>query len=67
MCIRDRIICLSNLIDNSLCQKIIEIHGKLSPDVVRVVLSEKGFADDVVKTNAMQILNQAGITDVKTL
>ena len=34
---------------------------------MRVVFKDSGFKDDVVKTNAVQILHQAGIDDVKSL
>ncbi len=34
---------------------------------MRVVFKDSGFADDVAKTNAAQILRQAGIDDVKSL
>jgi len=45
---------------------------ELKPEVMRVVFKDvvfkdSGFADDVVKTNAVQILRQAGIEDVKSL
>ena len=32
-----------------------------------MVFKDSGFADDVVKTNAVQILRQAEIEDVKSL
>ncbi len=34
---------------------------------MRVVLKDAGFKDDVVKTNTVQILRQAGIEDIKSL
>jgi adenine-specific DNA-methyltransferase len=34
---------------------------------VRVVFKDSGFKDDMVKTNAVQILRQAGMDDVKSL
>lgn len=34
---------------------------------MRVVFKDSGFVDDVVKTNTVQILRQAGIEDVKSL
>lgn len=36
-------------------------------EVIRVVFRDSGFKDDVAKTNAAQILKQAGIDDVKSL
>ncbi len=34
---------------------------------MRVVFKDLGFAGDVAKTNASQILRQAGVDDVKSL
>jgi len=46
---------------------IAALKDELKPEVMRVVFKDSGFADDVVKTNAVQILRQAGIDDVKSL
>ncbi len=46
---------------------IAALKGELKPEVMRVVFKDSGFKDDVVKTNAVQILRQAGIDDVKSL
>lgn len=48
-------------------QGIAKLKGELKPEVMRVVFKDAGFKDDVVKTNAIQILRQAGIEDVKSL
>ena len=40
---------------------------KSQPTIMRVVFKDSGFACDVVKTNASQILKQAGINDLKSL
>jgi adenine-specific DNA-methyltransferase len=43
-------------------------HAKLAPAVdTRVVFKDAGFADDVAKTNMAAILNQNGISDVRSL
>jgi adenine-specific DNA-methyltransferase len=34
---------------------------------MRVVFRDRGFQDDVVKTNAVQILRQNGIEDFRSL
>lgn len=40
----------------------------LAPAVdTRVVFKDSGFADDIAKTNMAAILNQNGITDVRSL
>ncbi len=46
---------------------IAALKKELNPEVMRVVFRDAGFADDVVKTNTVQILKQAGIDDVKSL
>ena len=46
---------------------IAKLKAELKPEVMRVVFKDAGFKDDVVKTNAVQILRQAGIEDVKSL
>lgn len=51
----------------AVAQGIVTLKAQLQPDVIRVVLKESSFADDVAKTNVMQILKQAGIDDVKSI
>ena len=46
---------------------IAKLKEELNPEIMRVVFKDSGFADDVVKTNAIQILKQAGIEDVRSL
>ncbi len=46
---------------------IAALKDELKPEVMRVVFKDSGFAKDVVKTNAVQILRQAGIDNVKSL
>ena len=46
---------------------IAKLKDELNPEIMRVVFKDAGFADDVVKTNAVQILKQAGIEDVRSL
>ena len=38
-----------------------------SDDLMRVVFRDNGFKDAEVKTNAIQILKQGGIDDIKSL
>ena len=47
---------------------IIAWHKELAPAVdTRVVFKDSGFADDIAKTNMAAILNQNGISDVRSL
>lgn len=61
------VISLADIVDEEFCQAVVKIRDDLAPEVFRLVLSESGFANDVIKTNAIQMLNQAGIIDVQTL
>jgi len=46
---------------------IAAVKDELKPEVMRIVLKDSEFKDDVIKTNAVQILRQAGIDNVKSL
>ena len=61
------IICLSNSISLEVVEGIAKLKDELNPEIMRVVFNDSGFQDDVVKTNAVQILKQAGIVDVRSL
>lgn len=60
-------VCLSDKITLDLVEGIAQLKDQLQPEVMRVVFKDAGFADDVVKTNAVQILKQADIDDVRSL
>jgi adenine-specific DNA-methyltransferase len=61
------IVCLDKRISIEVVEGIAALKGELKPEIMRVVFKDSGFADDVVKTNAVQILRQAEIEDVKSL
>jgi len=61
------IVCLAKNITLEVVEGIAALKEELKPEVMRVVFKDSGFSDDVVKTNAVQILRQAGIDDVKSL
>jgi adenine-specific DNA-methyltransferase len=61
------IVCLAKKISLEVVEGIAALKEELKPEVMRVVFKDAGFADDVVKTNAVQILRQAEIEDVKSL
>lgn len=60
-------VCLSDKISLEVAEGIAKLKEELNPEIMRVVFKDAGFADDVVKTNAVQILKQAGIEDVRSL
>lgn len=60
-------VCLSDDISLEVAEGIAKLKDELNPEIMRVVFKDAGFADDVVKTNALQILKQAGIEDVRSL
>ncbi|HCJ8640222.1 TPA: site-specific DNA-methyltransferase [Escherichia coli] len=61
------VICLSDDITLDVVEGIVKLKDELNPEIIRVVFKDAGFADDVVKTNAVQTLKQAGIEDVRSL
>lgn len=61
------IVCLANNITLDVVEGIAKLKAELKPEVMRVVFKDAGFKDDVVKTNTVQILRQAGIEDVKSI
>jgi adenine-specific DNA-methyltransferase len=61
------IICLADAISLETVEGMAKLKEELNPEIMRVVFKDSGFKDDVVKTNAVQILKQAGIVDVRSL
>ncbi len=61
------VVCLATGVTLDVVEGIAALKAELKPEVMRVVFRDAGFADDVVKTNTVQILKQAGIDDVKSL
>ena len=65
-------VCLADGIIRDTVEKLangmVAWHKELAPAVdTRVVFKDSGFADDVAKTNMAAILNQNGISDVRSL
>jgi len=62
------VICLDEAITLDTIEEIATLKEKYeSDDLMRVVFRDNGFKDAEVKTNAIQILKQFGIDDVKSL
>jgi len=61
------VICLDSDITLDVVEGIGKLKDELEPEIMRVVFKDSGFKDDVVKTNAIQILKQYDIEDVKSL
>ena len=61
------IACLSDNITIELVEAIAGLKEELHPKVMRVVLRDSGFVDDVAKTNAIRTLELAGIDDVHSI
>lgn len=62
------IICLDEQITLDTVEEIAKLGEKYgADDLMRVVFRDNGFKDAEVKTNAIQILKQFGIDDVKSL
>jgi len=61
------LVCLDNEITKAVAEEIGLLKTKLALTVCRVVFSDAGFIDDAAKVNAVQVLKQFGIDDVKSL
>ncbi|MFZ1389944.1 MAG: hypothetical protein WAS34_21360 [Thiolinea sp.] len=63
------VVCLDKQITLDVVEGIAKLKDEFQPEdrMMRVVFRDSGFADDVVKINAVQILKQAGINDVRSV
>lgn len=61
------IVCLDDEITGETVEGIAKLKEELDPETTQVVFKDAGFADSNIKTNAIQILKQAGIDDVKSI
>lgn len=61
------IVCLAEEITIDVVEGIAPLKKEFEQDFIRVVFKDSGFANDVVKTNAKQILKQAGFKYVRSL
>jgi adenine-specific DNA-methyltransferase len=61
------LVCLGNEITPALADEIVKLYKELAPEVVRVILKDSGFKNDVDKTNVVQILKQADIQHIRSL
>lgn len=61
------VICLDSDITTSLAQDIIKLKEELTPETMRVVFKDNGFANDAAKTNVKENLRQAGIDEFVTV
>jgi adenine-specific DNA-methyltransferase len=62
------IVSLASDVTVEIVEEIAKLKEKYQPEVeMRIVFKDSSFKDDVVKTNAVQILKQHGIEDVKSI
>ncbi|WP_291320648.1 hypothetical protein [Desulfonatronospira sp.] len=61
------VVCLDMHITLEVVEAVAKLKQDLQPEKMRVVFRDLGFPDDVVKTNAVQILRQHGVQDVRSL
>lgn len=61
------LLCLAAGITVETVQEIVSLKLKLNPESVRVVFRDGGFADDSAKTNAREILRNAGVDEVVSI
>lgn len=61
------IVCLDDGVTEAVAEGIGKLKEQLEPEVMRVVFKDSSFASDAVKVNAVQVLKQYGIEDVKSI
>ena len=61
------IVCLDDEISQDVVEEIGKLKQELDSESTRVVFKDSGFADDAVKVNAVQLLKQYGVDDVKSI
>ncbi len=61
------LLCLAAGITAETVQEIVSLKQKLNPETVRVVFRDGGFPDDSAKTNASEILRNAGVDEVVSI
>lgn len=61
------IICLDDNLTSDLASEIIKLKDELSPEVMRVVFKDNGFASDSDKTNIKETLKTQGIEEFVTI
>lgn len=61
------IVCLEDGVTEAVAEAIGKIKETLAPEVMRVVFKDSSFANDAAKVNAVQVLKQYGIEDVKAI
>ena len=60
-------VCLDDEITTDTVEGIAKLKEEYDPETTQVVFKDEGFANDRVKINAIQILKQAAIDDVKSI
>ena len=61
------IVCLDDGVTEAVAEAIGKLKEILAPEVMRVVFKDSSFASDAAKVNAVQVLKQYGIEDVKAI
>lgn len=61
------IVCLDDGVTEAVAEVIGKLKEELEPEVMRVVFKDSSFASDAAKVNAVQVLKQYGIDDVKSI
>nr|WP_054858920.1 hypothetical protein [Methanobacterium formicicum] len=61
------IVCLDDNLTSTLASEIIKLKDDLSPEVMRVVFKDNGFASDSDKTNIKETLKTNGIEEFVTI
>jgi len=61
------VICLDDHVSKALALGIVQLKTEMNPEIMRVVMKDKGFEDDSEKTNVKEILKSVGIEEFVTV
>jgi adenine-specific DNA-methyltransferase len=61
------LLCLGRQIGAQAAEELVRLKQKLNPEITRVVFRDNGFTDDSAKTNAKELLRNAGVDEIVSI
>ena len=61
------LLCLGRQIGVQVAEELVRLKQKLNPEITRVVFRDNGFTDDSAKTNAKELLRNAGVDEIVSI
>ena len=61
------LLCLGKEIGAQVAEELVRLKEKLNPEITRVIFRDNGFTDDNAKTNAKELLRNAGVDEIVSI